>query len=129
MHTDVVEHDIELTPGPAIRERPRPIPPQDLEGVRQQVQQLLEANIITPSTSPFAPIVLVRKKNNKLRMCADYRRVNAQTVRDSYSLPKIEQLFLTLSGAKLFTTLRKSLLSGVLDRLCKADFQFLYPIW
>ncbi|PVD21605.1 hypothetical protein C0Q70_17404 [Pomacea canaliculata] len=102
---DVV-HDIELTPGPSIRERPRPIPPQDLEEVRQHVQQLLDARIIKPSTSSFAsPIVLVRKKNGALRMCVDYRRVNARTVRDSYSLPKIEQLFLTLSGAKVFTSL------------------------
>ncbi|PVD20262.1 hypothetical protein C0Q70_20759 [Pomacea canaliculata] len=103
--TDVV-HDIELTPGPSIRERPRPIPPQDLEEVRQHVQQLLDARIIKPSTSSFAsPIVLVRKKNGALRMCVDYRRVNAWTVRDSYSLPKIEHLFLTLSGAKVFTSL------------------------
>ncbi|PVD32442.1 hypothetical protein C0Q70_07878 [Pomacea canaliculata] len=102
--TDVV-HDIELTPGPSITERPRPIPPQDLEEVRQHVQQLLHARIIKPSTTSFAsPIVLVRK-NRALRMCVDYRRVNARTVRNSYSLPKIEQLFLTLSGAKVFTSI------------------------
>ena len=61
--TTDVKHDIELTPGPAIRERPRPVPPQDREELRQHLQQLLEANIIRPSSSPFAsPIVLVRKK-------------------------------------------------------------------
>jgi transposase InsO family protein len=99
------EHDIELTPGPAVRERPRPIPPQDLEEVRQHIKELLEANIIKPSTSPFAsPIVLVRKKNGALRMCIDYRRINARTVRDSYALPKIEDLFKTLGGAKFFTS-------------------------
>jgi len=102
--TDVI-HDIELTPGPAVRERPRPIPPQDFEEVRQHIQQLLDANIIKPSTSPFAsPIVLVRKKNGALRMCIDYRRINARTVRDSYALPKIEDLFRTLSGSKFFTS-------------------------
>ena len=101
-----VQHDIVLTPGPAIRERPRPVPPQDREELRQHLQQLLEANIIRPSTSPFAsPIVLVRKKNGALRMCCDYRRINNRTVRDSYALPKIEDLFMTLGRSKFFTGL------------------------
>lgn len=101
-----VEHDIELIPGAVTRQRPRPIPPQDLEEVRQHIQQLLDANIIRPSTSPFAsPIVLVRKRNGSLRMCVDYRKVNARTVRDSYALPKIEDLFRTLTGAKFFSSL------------------------
>ena len=100
-----IEHDIELEPGPPVRDRPRPIPPQDLEEVRQHIQSLLDANIIKPSTSPFAsPIVLVRKKNGSLRMCVDYRKINARTIRDSYALPKIEELFMTLSGAKFFTS-------------------------
>ena len=101
-----VQHDIELTPGPAIRERPRPVPPQDREELRQHLQQLLEANIIRPSSSPFAsPIVLVRKKNGALRMCCDYRRINSRTVRDSYALPKIEDLFMTLGKSKFFSGL------------------------
>ena len=100
------EHDIELDPGPCIRDRPRPVPPQDVEELRQHIQSLLDANIIKPSTSPYAsPIVLVRKKNGSLRMCVDYRKVNARTIRDSYALPKIEELFMTLSGAKFFTTI------------------------
>ena len=100
------EHDIELDPGPCIRDRPRPVPPQDVEELRQHIQSLLDANIIKPSTSPYAsPIVLVRKKNGSLRMCVDYRKVNARTIRDSYALPKIEELFMTLSGAKFFTTM------------------------
>ena len=101
-----VEHDIELTPGPAIRDRPRPVPPQDLQELRQHIQQLLDANIIKPSTSSYASaIVLVRKKNGALRMCVDYRKINARTVRDSYALPKIEDLFMTLGRSKYFTSL------------------------
>ncbi len=100
------EHDIELDPGPCIRDRPRPVPPQDVEELRQHIQSLLDASIIKPSTSPCAsPIVLVRKKNGSLRMCVDYRQVNARTIRDCYALPKIEELFMTLSGAKFFTTM------------------------
>lgn len=106
--------DMDVTPGPDIRERARPIPPRDFEECRQHIKGLLDAKIIRPSNSPFAsPIVLVRKKNGALRMCIDYRRLNARTVKDSYSIPKIEDLLLTLNGAKFFTTLD----------LCKAYYQ------
>ena len=99
------EHDIELTPGLTIRERPRPVAPKDLEEVKKHIQDLLDAQIISPSTSSFAsPIVLVRKKSGALRMCVDYRKLNARTMKDAYSIPKIEDLFLTLSGAKYFTS-------------------------
>ena len=101
--TDVLSHDTELEPGPIIRERPRPIPPADFEAARQHIKDLLDAKIISPSTSPYAsPIVLVKKKSGALRMCVDYRKINARTIRDSYALPKIEDLFSTLSGAKYF---------------------------
>ena len=106
--------DMELLPGSDIRERPRPIPPKDFEDCRQHIKGLLDAKIIRPSNSPFAsPIVLVRKKSGALRMCIDYRKLNARTVKDSYSIPKIEDLLLTLNGAKYFTTLD----------LCKAYYQ------
>lgn len=104
--TSEVLHDVELQPGPFVRERPRPIPPADFEEAKKHIQELLDAKIISPSSSPYAsPIVLVRKKNGKLRMCVDYRKINARTVKDSYAIPKIEDLLQTLSGAKFFTTM------------------------
>ena len=106
--------DMNLTPGPDIRERARPIPPRDFEDCRNHIQSLLDAKIIRPSNSPFAsPIVLLRKKSGALRMVIDYRRVNARTVKDGYSIPKIEDLLLTLNGAKYFCSLD----------LCKAYYQ------
>ena len=106
--------DIELSPGPDIRERARPLSPDEFTECKQHIQSLLEAKIIRPSNSPFAsPIVLVRKKNGKLRMCVDYRKLNARTIRDSYNIPKIEDLLLTLNGAKYFSSLD----------LCKAYYQ------
>ena len=112
--TSEVLHDIILEPGPYIRERARPIPPQDLEEVKHHIQEMLDAKIISPSCSPYAsPIVLVRKKNGSLRICVDYRKVNARTVKDSYPLPIIEELFTTLHGAKYFSSVD----------LCKAYYQ------
>lgn len=104
-HTSGITHDIQLEAGTCVRERPRPIPPKDFEDARQHIQQLLDAKIITPSSSPYAsPIVLVRKKNGALRMCVDYRKINMHTLKDSYAIPKIEDMFLTLNGAKFFTS-------------------------
>ena len=104
--TEAIKHEIKLLPGPVIRERPRPIPARDYEDARRHIQSLLDAKIIKPSNSPFSsPIVLVRKKNGKLRLCIDYRKVNLRTIRDSYPIPKISDIFSALHGAKYFTTL------------------------
>ena len=104
--TSAVKHEIKLTPGPTIRDRPRPLPARDFEDARLHIQSLLDAGIIKPSTSPYAsPIVLVRKKNGKLRLCVDYRKVNLRTIRDSYPLPKIEDMFAALHGSDWFSTM------------------------
>ena len=106
--------DMELTPGPDIRERARPIPPRDFDDCKAHINSLLEAKIIRPSHSPFAsPIVLLRKKSGALRMVIDYRKVNARTIKDGYSIPKVEDLLFTLNGSKYFCQMD----------LCKAYYQ------
>ena len=104
--TNAIEHEIKLTEGPYIREKPRPIPAKDFEDARRHIQALLDADIIKPSNSPYAsPMVLVRKRNGKLRLVVDYRKINSRTIRDSYPLPKISEIFSALHGAKWFTTM------------------------
>jgi hypothetical protein len=61
---------------------------------------------IQPSKSAFgAPILFVRKKNGKLRMCVDYRALNKLSIRDRYPLPRIDSLLDQLSGACYFSKL------------------------
>ena len=50
-------------------------------------------------------MVLVRKSDNSLRFCADYRKLNLLSVKDRYPLPRIDTCFDALRGAKFFSTL------------------------
>uniref|UniRef100_A0A8C5DDV5 Gypsy retrotransposon integrase-like protein 1 n=1 Tax=Gouania willdenowi TaxID=441366 RepID=A0A8C5DDV5_GOUWI len=105
-HTTAVRHRIRLTDEAPFKERPRPIHPRDREAVKQHLKELLDAGIIKESESPFASaIVLVRKKNGSIRLCVDYRKLNARTIRDAYALPNIEETFSALSGAKWFSVM------------------------
>ncbi|XP_055622325.1 uncharacterized protein LOC129765904 [Toxorhynchites rutilus septentrionalis] len=67
--------------------------------IEKTVNELLEANIIQPSKSPYnSPTVLVRKKNGEWRMVVDYRAVNAKTVKDKWPMPVIEDCLNRLVG-------------------------------
>ena len=104
--TDKIKHHINLSDETAFKHRPRPIHPQDIEAVRTHLQQLLDAEVIRESESPFSsPIVVVRKKNGDVRLCIDYRKLNMQTVKDSYALPNLEESFSALTRSRWFSVL------------------------
>ncbi|CAI5672770.1 unnamed protein product [Oreochromis niloticus] len=104
--TDQVRHHIKLSDDTPFKLRARPIHPRDIEAVRKHIQELLDAGVIRESESPFAsPIVVVRKKNGQVRLCIDYRRLNLQTIKDAYSLPKLEDTFSALNGSQWFSVL------------------------
>lgn len=104
--TTLVEHQIPLTDDIPIRQRYRRLPPSQYEQVKAHIQQLLEAGIVKPSCSPYSsPIVIVQKKGGDMRLCVDYRLLNAKTRKDAYPLPRIEESLDALTGAKWFSTL------------------------
>ncbi|GBG90553.1 hypothetical protein CBR_g50896 [Chara braunii] len=79
---------------------------EELSVLRAQLDDLLEKGWIRPSSSPYgAPVLFVRKKNKDLRLCIDYRKLNAQTSRNAGPLPRIDDLLEQLGGAKFFSKL------------------------
>ena len=74
--------------------------------VEDSVAEMLRDDIIEPSCSPWAsPITLVPKKDNTTRFCIDYRKLNAETVKDTYPLPLIADIFDQMGGNTIFSTL------------------------
>ena len=104
--TSMVKHRIDLYDPTPFKQRHRRIPPSLYPEVRKHLKDLLDADIIRPSFSPWCSnIVLVRKKDKSLRMCLDFRQLNDKTIKDSYSLPRIEELLEGLAGNRYFTVL------------------------
>ena len=92
-------------PGTApISKRPYRMPPNELAELKIQLQELLDKGLIQPSSSPWGcPALFVKKKDKSLRMCVDYRPLNAMTIKNKYPLPHIDILFNQLAKAKVFS--------------------------
>ena len=73
--------------------------------MRVPYHQLLESIFVKPSLSAYGAQVFVRKKSGELRMCIDYRALNKITIKNSYGLPRIQELLDQIRGAKYFSTL------------------------
>jgi hypothetical protein len=100
-----VEFVIELKPGMnPISRRSYRMPPNELAELKTQLQDLLEKGFIKPSSSPWGcPAIFVKKKDQTLRMCVDYRPLNVVTIKNKYPLPWIDILFDQLTGARVFS--------------------------
>jgi hypothetical protein len=100
-----IEFSIELLPGTApISKRPYRMDVKDLVELKKQIEELLEKGFIRPSSSPWgAPVLFVNKKDGSRRMCVDYRSLNEVTIKNKYPLPRIEDLFDQMKGAKIFS--------------------------
>jgi hypothetical protein len=100
-----VEFVIELKPGTApVSRRSYRMPPNEWEELKTQLQDLLEKGFIRPSSSPWGcPAIFVKKKDQTLWMCVDYRPINEVTIKNKYPLPQIAILFDQLTRARVFS--------------------------
>lgn len=104
--TKLITHEIPLLDSAPVRQPYRRIPPAQYEAVRAHIQQLVDSQIVRESSSPYSsPIVVVQKKDGNIRLCVDYRQLNAKTRKDAYPLPRIDESLDALTGARWFSTL------------------------
>jgi hypothetical protein len=100
-----VEFVIDLLPGTApISKRPYRMSSDQLLEIKKTIKELLEKGFIRPSLSPWgAPVIFVEKKDGTQWMCVDYRLLNGVTIKNKYPLPRIDDLFDQMRGAKVFS--------------------------
>ncbi|GKG10709.1 hypothetical protein Tco_0342109, partial [Tanacetum coccineum] len=103
--TRQVEFKIDLMPGAApIAREPYRLAPSEMKELSEQLQELSNKGFIRPSSSPWgAPVLFVKKKIGSFRMCIDYQELNKLTGKNSYPLPRIEDLFDQLQGSNVYS--------------------------
>ncbi|GKG27695.1 hypothetical protein Tco_0406022, partial [Tanacetum coccineum] len=75
-----------------------------MQELSELLKELQDKGYIRPSHSPWgAPALFVKKKDGSMRMCIDYRELNKLTVKNRYLLPRIDDLFDQLQGARYFS--------------------------
>ena len=102
---DRLKHSIPTTTDKPVYLPHRQIPIQLQSEVRKCLDAWLKAGIIRPSKSPYASqVVIVWKKTGEIRLCVDFRKLNAISIRDSFPLPRIEEALQAVQAAVWFTS-------------------------
>ena len=147
--TNLVTMHVDTGDNPPICHKPYTLPLKHYSWVQQEIEILERAGVIKKSISPWAsPIVVVPKKSApgeapRQRMCVDFRKINelqpkTQRVDKQMDtqgnlslilLPKIDEMYANLRGAKIFTTLdlRSGYYHIALDKESKAKTAFVTP--
>ncbi|GJS00458.1 putative reverse transcriptase domain-containing protein [Tanacetum coccineum] len=85
---------------------PYRLAPSEMEELSGQLKELQDKGFIRPSLLPWgAQVLFVKKKDGSFRMCIDYRELNKLTIKNSYPLPKIDDLFNQLQGSQYFSNI------------------------
>ena len=104
--TSLTEHRIGVGGDRPIKLAPYRLPHAYRETVRNELEEMEWTGVIECSRSEWsAPIVLMKKKDGSLRMCVDYRRLNAVSQADAYPMPCVDDLIDRLGKARYITTL------------------------
>ena len=100
----LTEHAIDTGNAEPIRQYPYKTSWKERKIIQEYVDKMLEQDIIEPCDSPWSsPVVLAKKPDGTWRFCADYRKLNAITVRDVYPMPCVPSSLSRLEGAKFFS--------------------------
>ena len=104
---DTKFYDFKIDTGDAkpIRKAAYRYSPPVLQQISEQIQQMLDHDIIEPSTSEWlSPVVMVKKRGtNKLRFCVDFRNLNKVTRPLSFAMPRLDDVIDALSGSTIYS--------------------------
>ena len=102
--TNLIEHEIKLVSDQPVRTKQYPLPFSMTETIKDETEKMLEMGIIEPSQSPYiSPVVLVKKSDQSIRFCIDFRNLNKLTVFDAEPIPNPDEIFSKLANCKYFT--------------------------
>ncbi|XP_068237201.1 uncharacterized protein [Palaemon carinicauda] len=88
-----IQHKIRLREETPISQRPYRMSPRQQQQLKTEVAYLLKHGLAEESHSEWAsPCILVDKPDGSARMCTDYRKVNNVTIKDSYPMPRVEDI-------------------------------------
>ena len=102
----VITHRLNVYPSSKpVRQKKKVFTPEKDDAIKEEVQKLTLAKFIREVNYPdwLANMVMVRKANGKWRMCVDFTDLNKACPKDSYPLPRIDQLMDSMAGHKLLS--------------------------
>lgn len=104
--TTIAQHEIHLKEG----RKPKAhklccIKPQHMAAVKEEIDKLLATGFIIPveHSDWVSPLVIVLKKSGKVRVCIDFRDVNAATLKNRYPLSFIDLLLDAVAGKEIYS--------------------------
>ena len=104
--TTLAHHRIETGSHPPVYVPPYRVSPAQRQLIDEQAQEMLDSGVIRPSKSPYSsPVLLVKKSDGKDRFCVDFRRLNLNTKKDVYPLPRVDDMLDALGKADYFSVL------------------------
>jgi len=103
----VEECEVKLSSENPIFQAPYRVSPAQREKLRLLIDEMIRADIIEPSKSNYAaPVFLIPKKQKgEYRFLVDFRKLNEHTISDRHPIPRAQDIFRALEGAKYFSTI------------------------
>ena len=104
--TPLTQMSIDTGDSDPVSQKPYPVAMKHYNWVKEEIDKLLEAGVIRNSHFSWsAPIIVVPKGDEGKRLVIDYRALNKVTRKFVWPMPKVEDIFSQLNGAKYFPTL------------------------
>ena len=104
--TPPTEMTIYMGTSDPVSQKPYPIAIKNYQWVKDEIEKLLTAKVICSSRSSWSvPIIIVPKGDGGKQLVINYCALNKVTRKFTWPMPKVEDIFSKLNGAKYFSTL------------------------